>query len=110
MANKGRGGGVENPTYYENVQYMFLNIQNIHAMRAALTKVFEACFPRPEDGRWLKALADSKWLYHIKQIIFAATSVADKASFFCTQLNFYLFICLYSHQKSPKLTNRAFSS
>ncbi|VDP70911.1 unnamed protein product [Echinostoma caproni] len=70
VANKGRGGGVENPTYYENVQYMFLNIQNIHAMRAALTKVFEACFPRPEDGRWLKALADSKWLYHIKQIIF----------------------------------------
>ncbi|TPP60559.1 Myotubularin protein 2 [Fasciola gigantica] len=78
VANKGRGGGVENPTYYENVQYMFLNIQNIHAMRAALTKIFEACFPRPEDGRWLKALADSKWLYHIKQIIFAATSVADK--------------------------------
>ncbi|CAL8098333.1 unnamed protein product [Calicophoron daubneyi] len=78
MANKGRGGGVENPAYYENVQYMFLNIQNINTMRAALTKVFDACFPRPDDAHWFKSLADSKWLYHIKQIIFAATSVADK--------------------------------
>ncbi|CAH8483813.1 unnamed protein product [Dicrocoelium dendriticum] len=78
VANKSRGGGVENPTYYENVQYMFLNIQNIHAMRAALTHVFEACFPHPKETNWLKVLSDSKWLYHIKQIIFAATSVADK--------------------------------
>ncbi|KAF8570524.1 hypothetical protein P879_05058 [Paragonimus westermani] len=78
MANKSRGGGVENPTYYENVQYMFLNIQNIHAMRAALTNVFEVCFPQPKESDWFKFLADSKWLYHIKQIIFAATSVADK--------------------------------
>ncbi|KAH9587077.1 Myotubularin- protein 2 [Schistosoma haematobium] len=78
IANMGVGGGVESPAYYENVQYMFLNIQNIHAMRAALTKVFEACFPLPDDTRWFKQLADSKWLYHIKQIIFAATSVADK--------------------------------
>ncbi|OON20176.1 hypothetical protein X801_03947 [Opisthorchis viverrini] len=78
VANKGRGGGVENPTYYENVQYVFLNIQNIHAMRASLTNVYEACYPMPKEGNWFKALADSKWLYHIKQIIFAATSVADK--------------------------------
>lgn len=78
IANRGRGGGFENPMYYENVQYMFLNIQNIHAMRGAQTKIFEACFPLPDDAKWLKLLADSKWLYHIKQIIFAATSVADK--------------------------------
>lgn len=78
IANIGKGGGVENPSYYENVQYMFLNIQNIHAMRASLNKVFEACFPLPKDDCWLRQLADSKWLYHIKQIIFAATSVANK--------------------------------
>ncbi|VEL44372.1 unnamed protein product [Protopolystoma xenopodis] len=78
MANLGWGGGIENPSYYENVQYVFLNVQNIHAMRAALTKVFEACYPLPDDTQWPKLIAESKWLYHIKQIIFAATSVADK--------------------------------
>ncbi|KAL3320051.1 Myotubularin- protein 2 [Cichlidogyrus casuarinus] len=78
MANITVGGGVEDPSNYENIQYIFLNIQNIHAMRGSQTKITDACFSKPDDSKWFKQLSDSKWLYHLKQILFAATSIADK--------------------------------
>lgn len=41
MVNKAAGKGYENTDHYNNVDYQFYNIQNIHAMRESLQKMIE---------------------------------------------------------------------
>lgn len=84
VANKGRGGGIENPAFYKDVHYSFLNIQNIHSMRASQTKLANACSMRSDSTNWFKSIQETKWLYHIQQILSAAAIVADRVS--CIQL------------------------
>lgn len=81
MVNYARGGGWEMRKNYPNVQLMYFKIHNIHAMRSSINKVADSCFPCPDDTHWSKALINSGWLYHIKHLIFAAVSVADKVSY-----------------------------
>ena len=40
MANAARGGGLESGEFYHNMKITFLNIENIHAMRHSLFKVY----------------------------------------------------------------------
>lgn len=42
MANRATGKGYENETFYENIKFHFLGIENIHVMRSSLTKVIES--------------------------------------------------------------------
>ena len=38
-ANRLKGGGYESEDNYQNVEFVFLDIQNIHVMRESLRKV-----------------------------------------------------------------------
>lgn len=42
MANKAAGKGYENENFYENIKFYFLGIENIHVMRAGLSKLLES--------------------------------------------------------------------
>lgn len=39
MANRAAGKGYENTEFYENVEFQFLGIENIHVMRQSLQKL-----------------------------------------------------------------------
>ena len=78
MANIVSGGGYENENFYENVELVFLDIQNIHVMRESLRRVKEICFPVIDDQRWLSNIDNTQWLHHLHCILTAAVKIADK--------------------------------
>ncbi|VDL18852.1 unnamed protein product [Hymenolepis diminuta] len=82
VVNRGRGGGVENPAFYTNIQYSFMNIPNLHAMRASFTKLMTAVtsvtLAQQDGAQWLKTIHETKWLYNTQQILSAAAAVADQ--------------------------------
>ena len=80
VANMAKGGGYESEDNYQNAEFFFLDIHNIHVMRESLRKVKDMCFPVIEDQRWLSNLESTNWLLHIKQILAGAVKVADKVS------------------------------
>ena len=84
--NRGRGGGMENPDFYTNIQYSFMNIPNLHAMRASFTKlltaVSSATLAQQDNINWLKTIHDTKWLYNNQQVLSAAAAVADQVCCF----------------------------
>lgn len=41
MANKAQGKGYENENNYQNIQFHFIGIENIHVMRNSLQKLVE---------------------------------------------------------------------
>lgn len=42
MANRATGKGYENENFYENIKFHFFAIENIHVMRASLSKLIES--------------------------------------------------------------------
>ena len=80
VANMAKGGGYESEDNYQNAEFFFLDIHNIHVMRESLRKVKDMCFPVIEDQRWLSNLESTSWLLHIKQILAGAVKIADKVS------------------------------
>ena len=44
MANRAAGKGYENTEFYENVEFQFLGIENIHVMRQSLQKLVYGTF------------------------------------------------------------------
>lgn len=69
LANFTSGGGYENEKYYTSCKVVFLNIENIHAMRDSLGTCNEQFF---------SSLENSKWLEHIKLILEGALVILDK--------------------------------
>ncbi len=41
MANRAAGKGYENESFYTNIKFQFLGIENIHVMRSSLQKLIE---------------------------------------------------------------------
>ena len=41
MANRAAGKGYENVAHYENIDFHFIGIENIHVMRHSLQKMIE---------------------------------------------------------------------
>jgi len=41
MANRAAGKGYENVAHYENIDFHFIGIENIHVMRQSLLKMIE---------------------------------------------------------------------
>lgn len=77
-ANKLKGGGYESEEIYQNVEFVFLDIENIHVMRESLRKVKDMCFPVIDDARWLSNLESTGWLKHVKLVLAGAVKIADK--------------------------------
>ncbi|KAJ1529847.1 hypothetical protein ONE63_006584 [Megalurothrips usitatus] len=70
IANKAAGKGYENENFYENIKFSFLGIENIHVMRASLSKLLETCeLKSPSMNNFLSGLESSGWLKHIKSIL-----------------------------------------
>lgn len=42
MANRAAGKGYENVAHYENIDFHFIGIENIHVMRQSLQKMIES--------------------------------------------------------------------
>ncbi|CAD5119202.1 DgyrCDS7837 [Dimorphilus gyrociliatus] len=78
LANRAKGKGYENESNYQNIKFHFAGIENIHVMRNSLNNLREACEKRDLSmTSWIKALKDSGWLKHIKDILDAAIFVVD---------------------------------
>jgi len=80
LANKARGGGYEDEEDYDSMEFVFLDIHNIHVMRESLRRVKDMCFPAIDDQKWLSNLEASQWLDHGKQILSGAVKIVEKVS------------------------------
>ncbi|CAG0918631.1 unnamed protein product [Notodromas monacha] len=78
MANRAAGKGYENKNFYENIQFLFLPIENIHVVRNSLSKLNDACeLKNPSMSSFLSGLESSAWLKHIKAILETSHFVAQ---------------------------------
>ncbi|KAL3880470.1 hypothetical protein ACJMK2_032706 [Sinanodonta woodiana] len=85
MANKAAGKGYENESFYSDIKFQFLGIENIHIMRTSLQKLVDVCELRnPSMNAFLAGLENSGWLKHIRAVVdtsvFIAKAVLDGIS------------------------------
>ncbi|XP_076467720.1 phosphatidylinositol-3,5-bisphosphate 3-phosphatase MTMR8-like isoform X2 [Babylonia areolata] len=85
MVNKAQGKGYENESFYSNMKFQFLGIENIHIMRGSLQKLVEVCeLKNPSMTAFLSGLEGSGWLKHISAIletsVFIANAISDGIS------------------------------
>ncbi|XP_043267839.1 myotubularin-related protein 6 isoform X2 [Venturia canescens] len=83
MANRAAGKGYENENFYDNIKFRFFGIENIHVMRASLSKLVE--LQRSSSiGSFLSGLESSGWLKHIRSILetgwFIARAISNGTS------------------------------
>ena len=69
QANAMIGGGYEQDDNYQNMQYRFLDIPNIHVMRESQRKLFELCFTGVDNPNWFTKLEETRWLEYIRLIL-----------------------------------------
>ncbi|KAK7096994.1 hypothetical protein V1264_004036 [Littorina saxatilis] len=85
MVNKAQGKGYENESFYSNMKFQFLGIENIHIMRSSLQKLVEVCeLKNPSMTAFLSGLEGSGWLKHISAVletsVFIANAIRDGTS------------------------------
>ena len=73
MANRAAGAGYESSANYPNTKLEFMDIGNIHVMRASLkslTTLFSNCSDNPlNDCNFGKAIEDTGWLTHVRLVL-----------------------------------------
>ncbi|XP_068211304.1 myotubularin-related protein 6 isoform X3 [Palaemon carinicauda] len=78
MANRAAGKGYENEAYYENIKFHFSGIENIHVMRASLTKLIETCqLVTPSMGGFIGGVESSGWLKHVRSVLDTASFITN---------------------------------
>lgn len=71
------GKGFESELFYENAKFQFYAIENIHVMRASLSKLLDAAEMRTTNyGAFLATLESSGWLKHIRAVLETANFVS----------------------------------
>ncbi|KAI2810539.1 Myotubularin- protein 2 [Blomia tropicalis] len=81
LANKTRGGGLENERFY-NAEIQFLDISSIHVMRESLRKLTELCYSANVDfTKFYDDLEATQWLSHVRYILSGAVRVVDKIEY-----------------------------
>ncbi|EDQ89407.1 uncharacterized protein MONBRDRAFT_8319 [Monosiga brevicollis MX1] len=75
--NQIMGKGSENSAFYVGAQVFFMEIGNIHTMRASHDKLLELCIG-VSDVQWYSQLENTGWLSHIKAVLSAARAIARK--------------------------------
>ncbi|CAG5076901.1 Similar to MTMR6: Myotubularin-related protein 6 (Homo sapiens) [Cotesia congregata] len=68
MANRAAGKGYENENFYDNIKFRFFGIENIHVMRASLSKLIDLQ-KTTSMSAFLNGLESSGWLKHIRSIL-----------------------------------------
>ncbi|KAH9282739.1 Myotubularin-related protein 2 [Echinococcus granulosus] len=108
VVNRGRGGGMENPAFYTNIQYSFMNIPNLHAMRASFAKLMTAInsvtLTQQDNVCWLKTIHNTKWLHNTQQILSAAAAAADQIE---NHKSSILVHCSDGWDRTPQVTSLA---
>ena len=77
VANIVNGGGYEAESNYDNIDFFFCDIHNIHVMRESLRKVKEVCFPVIDDQKWLSNIDNTQWLNHLHQVLKGTVKIID---------------------------------
>jgi len=77
LANRAGGKGYENDKHYENIQFCFKGIENIHKMRASLQALANGLSLTTSMDSFLGELANSGWLKHLKSVLEASAAVAS---------------------------------
>lgn len=82
--NHAKGKGYEHSAQYKMAKISFMNMENIHVMRASL-RSFLALLGQPgvlsrEEDTWLSDLEKCGWLDHSRKLLRAATLVAQLIS------------------------------
>jgi len=82
MANRAAGKGYENMAHYENIDFKFIGIENIHVMRQSLQKLLEIFdTTNLTMSAYLKGLEDCGWLKHIKSVMDTSLFIAKAIMF-----------------------------
>ncbi|CAI2381707.1 unnamed protein product [Moneuplotes crassus] len=77
MANKLNKGGYENcDKHYTNCKLYFCDIDNIHGVRKAYEKMFQACSNQNTKGNFYEAMEKSGWINLIQKLIVSAKDIA----------------------------------
>lgn len=71
LANRLNGGGFENMKHYNNVVLTFCEIDNIHAARNSLNKVFQLCLSSKimDNQKFWSSLESTNWYTFIYKIL-----------------------------------------
>ncbi|XP_002164142.1 myotubularin-related protein 6 [Hydra vulgaris] len=82
MANRAAGKGYENVAHYDNIDFHFIGIENIHVMRQSLQKLIEVFDSEKQltMSSYLKGIEDSGWLKHIKSVMDTSLFIAKAIS------------------------------
>lgn len=81
VANKAAGKGYERESFYSNIKFQFLGIENIHVMRTSLQKLLEVCeLKNPSMSAFLSGLESSGWLKHVRAVMETSTFIAKAVS------------------------------
>ena len=76
MAQQLLGGGTESNNSY--LELVHLNIENIHAVRKSLQRMFALLKEAPPSSKWWSAVESTAWLYHIRTILRGARLVSQE--------------------------------
>ena len=69
QANRLAGKGFESSDNYRNCKIFFMNIENIHAMRASYQRLIKACQQDVHSADFAAAVASSQWLLHVSMVL-----------------------------------------
>lgn len=72
-ANRAAGKGYESEKAYDNTSILFMNVENIHKVRASWELLEEAC---ADETKWLQNLEASGWMKHLRRILNACVQIA----------------------------------
>ena len=75
MANRAGGKGYENEKYYENINFSFRGIENIHKMRSSLKAMMSTVAGNTSMDGFMTELANSGWLKHVKTVLDSSISI-----------------------------------
>ncbi|XP_059094502.1 myotubularin-related protein 6-like [Tigriopus californicus] len=77
MANRAGGKGYENEKYYENINFSFKGIENIHKMRSSLKAMMTSVANATTMEGFMSELANSSWLKHVKAVLDASVAIKN---------------------------------
>jgi protein tyrosine phosphatase len=80
-ANRFKGGGIESTKYYTTCDIQFCEIDNIHAVRDAIARMYEigqTTNVLANIQKYLLALENSNWLHLASNILLAVNNIVEK--------------------------------
>eukprot|EP01105_Mastigella_eilhardi_P003332 TRINITY_DN1428_c0_g1_i3.p1 TRINITY_DN1428_c0_g1~~TRINITY_DN1428_c0_g1_i3.p1 ORF type:complete len:1095 (-),score=216.73 TRINITY_DN1428_c0_g1_i3:804-3977(-) len=101
MANQTMGAGTEEPSFYDDCTVLFLNIENIHAMRDSSKKLRDLIATKPSN--LLSLVRYTKWLSHIHVILQGACLVVEHIE----KMFSVLVHCSDGWDRTPQITSLA---